>query len=349
MSNNQVTEYSYNGAGQVIGDQRSDGTQSSYVRGDRVLMKRDQTYGKDYYYLYNGHGDVVQMVSTDGSVVNSYQYDEWGNVTQQNETVANELKYAGETYDAETGLYYLKARYYDPNVGRFLNEDTVEGQIDNPLSMNVYTYVENDPINKIDPSGNEPQKPSRESPFGGAMPPSNGSGNRGTGGNGGGGGIIGGAVLTTIAKLESVIRTKKIEYGQFFDKLGNKVTEVIKGKENSIDIGPYQGIAKDKIFTHNHPTNGPFSLSDISKAVEYDMAEIRAVLPNGTNLSLKRIGDNWKISGEEIDNVIRNAKDELRNDPDTIQLKNAGKVDEVWEVLIKRIASKVGGEYRVEK
>ncbi|WP_322905760.1 RHS repeat-associated core domain-containing protein, partial [Paenibacillus campi] len=153
MSNNQVTEYSYNGAGQVIGDQRSDGTQSSYVRGDRVLMKRDQTHGKDYYYLYNGHGDVVQMVGTDGSVVNSYQYDEWGNVTQQNETVANELKYAGETYDAETGLYYLKARYYDPNVGRFLNEDTVEGQIDNPLSMNVYTYVYNNPLIYVDRTG----------------------------------------------------------------------------------------------------------------------------------------------------------------------------------------------------
>ncbi len=79
------------------------------------------------------------------------------------------------------------------------------------------------------------------------------------------------------------------------------------------------------------------------------MAEIRAVLPNGTNLSLKRISDKWKISEEEIDGVIKNAQEELRNDPDTIQLKNAGKVDEVWEALIKRIASKVGGEYRVEK
>ncbi|MFD1887611.1 RHS repeat-associated core domain-containing protein, partial [Paenibacillus wenxiniae] len=150
----QVTQYSYNGADQVIGDQTSNGTISSYIRGDRVLVKKDLTNQKDYYYLYNGHGDVVQMVGTDGSLVNSYQYDEWGNLTQQKETVANEFKYAGETYDAETGLYYLKARYYDPSMGRFINEDTVEGKISNPLSSNLYTYVENKPVNMIDPTGN---------------------------------------------------------------------------------------------------------------------------------------------------------------------------------------------------
>ncbi|WP_411342701.1 RHS repeat-associated core domain-containing protein [Paenibacillus sp. WLX1005] len=115
----KVMQYSYNGADQVIGDKASNGTVSNYVRGDRVLVKKDLTNQKDYYYLYNGHRDVVQMIGTDGSVVNSYQYDEWGSLTQQKETVGNEFKYAGETYDAETGLYYLKARYYDPAQGRF--------------------------------------------------------------------------------------------------------------------------------------------------------------------------------------------------------------------------------------
>jgi RHS repeat-associated protein len=57
-------------------------------------------------------------------------------------------------YDAETGLYYLRARYYDPSIGRFLNEDTYEGQIDNPLSLNLYTYVHNNPLIYSDPSGN---------------------------------------------------------------------------------------------------------------------------------------------------------------------------------------------------
>ncbi|MNB99464.1 tRNA(Glu)-specific nuclease WapA precursor [compost metagenome] len=56
-------------------------------------------------------------------------------------------------YDAETGLYYLRARYYDPSIGRFINEDTYEGQVNNPLSLNLYTYVYNNPLIYNDPTG----------------------------------------------------------------------------------------------------------------------------------------------------------------------------------------------------
>ncbi|WP_081965762.1 RHS repeat-associated core domain-containing protein [Paenibacillus sp. FSL H7-0357] len=74
----------------------------------------------------------------------------------QTEGIQNSFKYAGEIYDAEMekGLYYLRARYYDPSIGRFLNEDTYEGQIDNPLSLNLYTYTHNNPLLYIDPTGN---------------------------------------------------------------------------------------------------------------------------------------------------------------------------------------------------
>ena len=116
-------------------------------------MKKGKADAEDYYYLSNGHGDIVQMVDKTGAVVNSYTYDEWGNISQQKETVANSFKYAGQMYDAETGLYYLKARYYDPTQGRFLNEDFYEGQITNPLSLNIYTYVKNNPLLYIDPTG----------------------------------------------------------------------------------------------------------------------------------------------------------------------------------------------------
>ncbi|WCT56200.1 RHS repeat-associated core domain-containing protein [Paenibacillus kyungheensis] len=141
-----TTQYGYNGSGQVVSEKGSNGNTSTYIRGDRVLVKKDQSASKDYYYLFNGHSDVVQMVDTSGTVVNSYGYDEWRNIAKQQETVANSFKYAGEAYDSETGLYYLKARYYDPSQGRFLNEDSVEGQIDNPLSLNIYTYVNNNPL-----------------------------------------------------------------------------------------------------------------------------------------------------------------------------------------------------------
>ncbi|WP_228745458.1 RHS repeat-associated core domain-containing protein, partial [Paenibacillus sp. S150] len=96
---------------------------------------------------------VVQIVNTGGAVVNNYTYDEWGNITSQVEGISNSFKYTGEVYDAETGLYYLRARYYDPGMGRFLNEDTYEGQIDNPLSLNLYTYVSNNPLIYSDPTG----------------------------------------------------------------------------------------------------------------------------------------------------------------------------------------------------
>ncbi|MFD1988813.1 RHS repeat domain-containing protein, partial [Paenibacillus nicotianae] len=149
-----TTQYGYDAWKNVVSEKSSDGKQSTYIRGDRVLVKKDQTASKDYYYLFNGHGDVVQMLDTSGAIVNSYGYDEWGNIVKQQETVSNTFKYAGEAYDSETGLYYLKARYYDPSQGRFLNEDSYEGQINNPLTLNIYGYVSNNPLRYIDPTGN---------------------------------------------------------------------------------------------------------------------------------------------------------------------------------------------------
>ncbi|MED1664847.1 polymorphic toxin-type HINT domain-containing protein [Brevibacillus laterosporus] len=66
----------------------------------------------------------------------------------------NPFLYAGELYDEESGLIYLRARYYDPNDGRFITKDTYKGQVDNPLSLNRYTYVYNNPLIHSDPTGN---------------------------------------------------------------------------------------------------------------------------------------------------------------------------------------------------
>ncbi len=109
--------------------------------------------GSYYYYIYNGHGDVIQVIDESGTAVNTYEYDEWGNILSQQETVDNPLKYCGEYYDDESGLYYLRARYYDPRVGRFVSQDSYEGDITNPLSLNLYSYCSNSPIVYVDPSG----------------------------------------------------------------------------------------------------------------------------------------------------------------------------------------------------
>ncbi|MFR9708483.1 RHS repeat-associated core domain-containing protein [Paenibacillus sp. MB22_1] len=153
-----VTEkvrYAYNNSGKVITEANGNNQAlANYVWGpDRLLAKRDAVTNKKYYYVYNGHGDVVQIVDEAGNTVNSYQYDEWGNILHQEEQIQNVFKYAGEMQDEETGLYYLRARYYDPATGRFISKDTYEGSVTNPLSLNLYTYVENKPLNNIDPTG----------------------------------------------------------------------------------------------------------------------------------------------------------------------------------------------------
>ncbi|MCT4618890.1 MAG: hypothetical protein N4A62_05825 [Marinisporobacter sp.] len=155
----KVTQYHYDLGGKVIAESDENGNiLCNYVWGaGHVLMKIDAMTGSKYCYLYNGHGDVVQIVDQNGNVVNSYEYDVWGNIKNQKETIENPFKYAGEIYDKETGLYYLRARYYDPTIGRFISEDSYEGQVTNPLSLNLYTYCYNNPLMHVDPSGHEPR------------------------------------------------------------------------------------------------------------------------------------------------------------------------------------------------
>ncbi|MBG9795002.1 hypothetical protein ABD76_22045 [Paenibacillus dendritiformis] len=106
------------------------------------------------YYVTNGHGDIMEIQDATGKVLNRYTYDIWGNPLKQEEQVPNIFRYAGEYWDAATELQYLRARWYDPGIGRFLTEDTYEGEINNPLSFNLYTYVYNNPLIYSDPTGN---------------------------------------------------------------------------------------------------------------------------------------------------------------------------------------------------
>ncbi len=114
------------------------------------------------YFLYNGHGDVIQLTDTAGNLVKSYEYDALGNEKAPDPNDTNLFRYCGEYFDKETGTIYLRARYYDPTIGRFISEDSVwsnkvklsNGQeVDDPLSLNLYTYCANDPVGLIDPSG----------------------------------------------------------------------------------------------------------------------------------------------------------------------------------------------------
>ena len=107
--------------------------------------------GVTYYYHLNGHGDVIALSDELGNIVAQYDYDAWGNILSQSGSMATEnpYGYAGYYYDEETGLYYLRARYYDPEIGRFIRRDTVQ-------KINQYAYAENNPVMLIDPIGYSP-------------------------------------------------------------------------------------------------------------------------------------------------------------------------------------------------
>ncbi|OPH47273.1 hypothetical protein BC351_12300 [Paenibacillus ferrarius] len=154
--NGQTTRYYYDGANMIAeGIVAANGTASlkaRYIRGNGLVARVDANGNKAYYQI-NGHGDVVGLTDASGNTLNTYTYDMWGNPITTQETVAQPFRYSGEMTDSTTGLQYLRARWYDPSMGRFINEDTYEGQIDNPLSLNLYTYVMNNPLTHTDPTG----------------------------------------------------------------------------------------------------------------------------------------------------------------------------------------------------
>jgi len=112
--------------------------------------------GQNYYYVYNINKEITSLTNASGDVVASYSYDAWGNILSQSGTMAtdNPLRYKGYQYDDETGLYYLIARYYQPEEGVFLTADPEGGDTANQHTQNGYNYANNNPIMLFDPDGN---------------------------------------------------------------------------------------------------------------------------------------------------------------------------------------------------
>ncbi|KOP67943.1 hypothetical protein AMS62_23810 [Bacillus sp. FJAT-18019] len=113
---------------------------ATYIRGN-ALEAIDYADDSRAYVLSNGHGDITELQDESGQVLNRYSYDLWGNIISQEERVHNPFRYSGEYWDETSKLQYLRARWYDRSVGCFMNEDTYEGELTNPLSLNLYTYV----------------------------------------------------------------------------------------------------------------------------------------------------------------------------------------------------------------
>jgi RHS repeat-associated protein len=121
--------------------------------------------GKLYWYHYDKHGNVISMSDSSGTTVVTYSYDAWGNITSKwgkaadangdGSTIVdlNPYRYSGYWYDNETGKYYLNARYYDAQIGRYLSKDAIILSESNTFGLNSYLYSNNNPINFFDHSG----------------------------------------------------------------------------------------------------------------------------------------------------------------------------------------------------
>ena len=105
-----------------------------------------RTQDEDYTFLIrDAHGDVVETFTN--GVRDTYSYDAFGNQQAPDTNDDNPLRYCGEYYDTESGLIYLRNRYYDPDLGRFINEDPIQD------GLNWYAYCGNNPVNRVDPLG----------------------------------------------------------------------------------------------------------------------------------------------------------------------------------------------------
>ncbi|MGA9334840.1 MAG: RHS repeat-associated core domain-containing protein, partial [Rudaea sp.] len=137
---------------QVVAEYGTDGHATAiYVYGDELLMRITPSGTTDYHH--DGLGSVIALTDDTGTAIQTYGYDAWGNLVESTGTDANPYKFAGERFDADTNLIYLRARWYDAQVGRFVAGDKYSGKEQMPLSLNKYLYANTDPINGRDPSG----------------------------------------------------------------------------------------------------------------------------------------------------------------------------------------------------
>ena len=174
-----VATYTYDGADQRVSQTEGEDTTVYFYNGIVLLYTEDGSgnkieenivepdggivaskrfsgiySGQHFFYRQDIRGSVTNIVDENGDVVKGYTYTAFGNTTVTgSSTFINSTAYTGAVLDNLTGLYYMNARYYSPETGRFLTMDSYVGNLAEPWPWHLYAYCEGDPVNNIDPSG----------------------------------------------------------------------------------------------------------------------------------------------------------------------------------------------------
>ncbi len=124
---------------------------ASYVHGHGPISMHRGALA--WYYHPDALGSTRALTDGAGTVTDRYAYDPWGNDAGTTGSTPNEIRYAGQRLDPASGLYYLRARYYDPEIARFITRDPYAGDPLVPVTLHPYQYAFDNPVNAIDPTG----------------------------------------------------------------------------------------------------------------------------------------------------------------------------------------------------
>ena len=138
--------------GEAVAEQEENSNVIRLIRGSELIARSSDSESARTYYHYASDemGSTTHIVDDNGNVQNRYAYDAWGRITVREEAVPNRFTYYGQQIDPITQQYYLRARFYNPVIGRFTQEDIYQYD-----GLNLYTYCGNNPIIYQDPSGNK--------------------------------------------------------------------------------------------------------------------------------------------------------------------------------------------------
>ncbi|MEL4106280.1 RHS repeat-associated core domain-containing protein [Oscillospiraceae bacterium WX1] len=225
------------------------------------------------YYLYNGHGDVVNMTDSTGAIVMTYDYDAFGNATTITGNIANSYLYAGYQFDAESGLYYLNARYYDPVTARFMSTDTYLGSARDPLSLNLYTYCHNEPMMYTDPTGH--------GLFSNVL---NFIGNTAK--------AVGSAVVSTVKTVGKAVATTVHAVGNTVKSVAKTVTHATKAVVTTVKKATNTVVTK--------ASTAVTKVTNAGKAVVQKVTQVADTVSNAATTAVNAVGDALSSAGQFI-------------------------------------------------